>query len=42
MLWAEAATGAAVERLLVEHGLAPRAPPVPEVPLGQLELLFVG
>jgi hypothetical protein len=42
MRWVEAATAEAVERLLVKHGLTPRAPPVPAVPLGQLELSFVG
>jgi hypothetical protein len=40
--WAEFATGDALERLLVEHGLAPRAPPVHPVPVGQLALPFAG
>jgi hypothetical protein len=40
--WAEVATGEAVDRLLVEHGFAPRAPPVRTVPFGQLTLPFVG
>ena len=42
MRWAEVATGEAVQRLLNEHGLAPRAPPLRKLPLGQLELSFVG
>jgi len=42
MRWAEVATGEAMHRLRNEHGLAPRAPPVRGVPLGQLELSFVG
>jgi hypothetical protein len=43
MRWAEVATGDAVLPLLIEHGLAPRAPPrASPAPLGQLELAFVG
>ena len=42
MRWAEVATSEAVHRLRNEHGLAPKAPPVRGVPLGQLELSFVG
>jgi hypothetical protein len=43
MRWAEVATGEAVLPLLIEHGLAPRAPPpVCPVPLGQLELPYAG
>jgi hypothetical protein len=40
--WAEVATGEAADRLLIEHGFAPRAPPVRTVPFGQLALPFVG
>ena len=40
---AEVATGEAVLPLLIEHGLAPRAPPPTlPAPLGQLELGFAG
>ena len=42
MRWLELATGEAATRLLVEHGFAPRAPPVHAVPLGQLALPFAG
>ena len=43
MRWAEVATGEAVLPLLIEHGLAPRAPPPTlPAPLGQLELGFAG
>jgi len=43
MRWLEVATDAeAIARLLTEHGLAPRAPPVHAVPLGQLRLPFAG
>ena len=42
MRWLELATGEAATRLLVEHGLAPRAPPVHAVPVGQLTLPFAG
>ena len=42
MRWAEVATGEAMQRLRNEHGLAPRAPPLRGVPLGQLELSLVG
>jgi hypothetical protein len=42
MRWVELATGEAVDRLLIEHGLAPRAPPAHAVPVGQLALPFAG
>jgi hypothetical protein len=43
MRWAQVATGEAVLPLLIEHGLAPRAPPpVCPPPLGQLALPYAG